>query len=59
MAAHWAFIIPLAIAFLFKKIPLPYHKALRVAIACLTVYLWVYNVNLISHYLLHTPLFFG
>ena len=52
MATHWVFIIPLAIAFLLKKLSLRYRQILRCVIFLLALYLYVYNTWMISQYLL-------
>ena len=52
MGAHWLFIIPLSIAYLFKVIRLKWLMPLRLIILFLTVYLWVYNGYLYGLYLL-------
>lgn len=43
MAAHWAFIIPIAIAYLLKALRPQQQTVLRVLLICLTAYLWIYN----------------
>lgn len=49
MTAHWAFIIPIAAAYLLRQ----RHDAwLRFAVAALTVWLWAYNGTVLVEYLL-------
>ncbi len=52
MGAHWLFIIPLAVAYLFRAIRLKWLMPLRLLVLFLTVYLWAYNVYLYALYLL-------
>ena len=52
MGAHWLFIIPLAVAYLFRFVRLKWLMPLRLVVLFLTVYLWVYNVYLYGLYLL-------
>ena len=49
MTAHWAFIIPIAIAYLLRRTT---SAAVRVLVAALAVWLWVWNASIISGYLL-------
>lgn len=46
MTAHWAFVIPLAVATLVRR-----HRWITLPIAALTAVLWWHNLTLISHYL--------
>ena len=52
IGAHWLFIIPLAVAYLFRFVRLKWLMPLRLVVLFLTVYLWVYNVYLYGLYLL-------
>ena len=52
MGAHWLFVIPIAMAYLFKAVDGKRLLALRVFTGALALYLLVYNVVLISQYLL-------
>lgn len=50
MTCHWAFVIPLAMAFLFK---MPrWRRPLRCVVGALTLYLYVYNGYFIINYML-------
>ncbi len=51
MTAGWAFIIPIAIGYLFRRADGKQSLALRAIISCITLFLWVYNSNLIIHHL--------
>lgn len=48
MAAHWAFVIPVATGYLLKALP---WKSLRAGILLLALLLWTYNGVLITQYL--------
>ena len=48
MTAHWAFIIPLALAYLLRRTR---SSALRYLVAALAVWLWAYNATIIVEYL--------
>ena len=52
MGAHWLFILPLAIAFLLKRLPPRSAVVLRLALLLLTLYLWAYNGTLIAGFML-------
>ena len=53
MTAHWAFILPIAIAYMFKHIKkASYQQALRYIVLFLTIFLLTYNWNLYIHYML-------
>ena len=52
MAPHWLFVIPLAIAYAFKKAKKNQHKALQLSVLALTAYLLVYNGCLLIDFLL-------
>lgn len=53
MTAHWAFVIPIAVAYLLKGIHNKTHYAVLLAIIIfLTLFLWMHNVNLIVHHIL-------
>ena len=49
MTAHWAFTIPITIAFLLKSAG-RWRKPLTVMVGSLTVFLYIYNVSLIISY---------
>ena len=51
MTAHWAYVMPVAMAFLLSAAKGRTRQWLRVVIALLTVYLWTYNGSLIGGYL--------
>lgn len=52
MTAHWAFVIPLAVAFTLRDASRRVAMAVRVAVAVLTLGLWIYNGALIADYLI-------
>ena len=52
MAPHWLFVIPLAIAYAFKKAKKNQHKALQLSVLALTAYLLAYNGCLLVDFLL-------
>lgn len=53
MTAHWAFVLPIAIGFLFtKSMSVRARRALRGLMAALVLYLFIYNVTLYASYLL-------
>lgn len=52
MGAHWLFILPLAIAFLLKRLPPRSAVVLRLVLLLLTLYLWAYNGTLIAGFML-------
>ena len=49
MTAHWAFIIPIAAAYLLRQ---RQDAWLRFAVAALTIWLWAYNGTVLVGYLL-------
>lgn len=51
MTAQWAFIIPLAMAYLFKVSAGIYGKLLRIVVAVQALYLAIYNGSLVVSYL--------
>jgi hypothetical protein len=51
MTAHWAFVIPIAIAFLFRWLNASYIKYLRVLLFIITASLYIYNGALFVGYL--------
>ena len=51
MAAHWAFVIPIAAAFLFKNSGARLSRYARILTLLLTLWLWGYNGWLIADYL--------
>ena len=53
MTAHWAFIIPIAIAYTFKYFKnVEYQQTLKYIVLFLTIFLVTYNWNLYIHYML-------
>lgn len=52
MAPHWLFVIPLAVAYAFKKAKKNQHKALQLSVLALTAYLLAYNGCLLVDFLL-------
>jgi len=50
MTAHWAYVVPIAIAYVVKVAKR--RTLLRVALIALAVYLWAYNLSLIVPYML-------
>lgn len=53
MGAHWLFVIPIAVAFLFKRIRMRQAMTgLRLLVAFLTICLLVYNLSLIIPFML-------
>lgn len=51
MTAHWAYVIPIAVAFLMKNIRPQYRWYMVVLVALLTIYLLGYNTTLlVSHF---------
>ncbi len=52
MTAHWAFIIPIAIAFLLLRLTRPALISLRAVLVLLTAFLWAYNGYIIVDYIL-------
>ena len=44
MSAHWIYVIPLAMAYLFASLPTPPLRLLRTLVVLLTLYLYIYNV---------------
>ena len=51
--AHWLFIIPISIAYLYARLSPKSLTAVRYVVAMLTIYLWCYNGYLITDYMLH------
>lgn len=53
MTAHWAFVIPIAIAYLVRKArdSKAFNIALLSTLALLTIYLWYHNLTLASYHL--------
>ena len=47
MSAHWIYMIPIAIAFIFAKAKGNWLFGLRTIVAALTVYLFIHNLWLI------------
>ena len=58
MGTHWLFIIPLAMAFLFKKMPAKPALVLRFGIVALALLLYIYNLCLVFQFMSH-PLTVG
>ena len=52
MSAHWIYVIPIAIGYLIKAAAGRPKRAALAAVAVLAAWLWIYNVALISKYLL-------
>ena len=53
MTAHWAFIIPIAIAYILKRFRgTKYQIVLQYVVIFLTAFMLVYNSNLLVHYFL-------
>ena len=58
MASHWAFVMPIGIAYLvlaasrYNVMPLYRYTVLRILLVLLTVFLWIYNGSLLVSYLL-------
>lgn len=51
--AHWLFIIPVSIAFLYKRLSTKGLSAVRWLVAMLTIYLWCYNGYLTADYMIN------
>ncbi len=51
MTAHWAFAIPIAVAYVLRSPNGLLRKAGRTLLVALTAWLWIYNVALIAGYL--------
>ncbi len=51
MAAHWIYIIPIAVGYMFKALPRRWRAGATALVALLTVFLWVWNVSLAVRYL--------
>ena len=54
MTAHWAFVIPIAMAFVVRRCAPRRLIALRIVLACLAVFLFVYNFSLVFEYMTKT-----
>ena len=52
MSAHWIYAIPIATAFIIARSSGKGRRMLCLAIALLTAWLWVYNVTLITKYMI-------
>lgn len=54
MAAHWIYIIPIAIGFLMAALQgrKPWGRAFTAVVGILALYLWIYNVSLVVTYML-------
>jgi hypothetical protein len=58
MAAHWVYIFPIAIGYLFKSLHTPHstlHISMRLIVAALTVYLLIHNVGLMVDWMQQSP----
>ena len=55
MAPHFLFVLPIAVAYLFRALHGRMHQALRCLVLALTLYLWLYNGYLLTDFLL-TPI---
>ena len=61
MAGHWVFVIPIAVAYLFKSTDSTFFRklgrtpirALRTLVGLLTLYLYIYNVTLLVQFFVH------
>ena len=54
MAAHWAFILPIAASYLLKRLQWPsLQRALRVLLLLICVFMLVHNGQLFIHFMLH------
>ncbi|MDD7257852.1 MAG: DUF6080 domain-containing protein [Prevotellaceae bacterium] len=51
MAAHWLYVVPVAMGYLFKHCQGRWRTALRVLVLLLTVYLWTYNGILLTGFM--------
>lgn len=51
MTAHWAFAIPIAVAYVLRSPHGLLRKVGRMALIVLTAWLWIYNMTLIAGYL--------
>ena len=52
MTAHWAFVVPIAVAYALRHARARSLFALRSLIVALTAWLYIYNVYLIIDYML-------
>lgn len=52
MTAHWAFLIPFAMAYLYKALQPQWRPAMRIIVLLLTLYFFVYNGRLLTTFLL-------
>lgn len=52
MTAHWAYIIPIAIAFMLKEMKKPGRNVIDTILVVLTLFLWWHNLSLLVPYLL-------
>lgn len=54
MTAHWAFIVPVAVAYLIRetKAMPQLRNSIVIAVAALTIFLWWHNVSLIAQHIL-------
>lgn len=52
MTAHWAFVVPITIGYLFRNVSGKPRMALRTLVTLTTLFLFVYNARLIAAYLI-------
>lgn len=54
MTAHWAFIMPVAVGCLFRRVSTNrlFFRGLLVIVGVLTLFLWYHNVSLLVHHIL-------
>ena len=52
MTAHWAFVIPIAIAYLMKNLSAPFRVLSLALTLSLTAFLWWHNLSLITQHIL-------
>ena len=53
MTAHWAFVIPIAIAYILKRLAeTRFQTPMQFVVLFLTIFMLVYNLNLFAHYML-------
>ncbi len=51
--AHWLFIIPISIGYLYARLSKKSLNVVRYVVAALTIYLWCYNGYLVANYMIH------
>lgn len=52
MSAHWIYVIPIAVAYAIKSLPVKHITKAQWLVFALAAYLFIYNVTLISKYLI-------